>query len=1398
MLRSPRHAVLVTLAAALVPALAAAEVELPNYDAFLAAKERQAIDVKAFSDATRERVLSGRISTFEPRLGVPTFFWPARDGRGLRSLALTPEQAARRYLFTYAELYRTQSGALAESRLQHLHDLGSGAIVASFQRDVSGVKVFNDELKVVMNQGLELIALTGYLTPARKVLGEFQLGSEVAISDAWAQLTGAPLSTELSRLPTDGAGFERFQLGAQPTPVRARRVYYPLPKGLEPAWHVELEASEDGGTGSSYYAFVFSARDGRLLFRKNLTQADFSYRVWADTTGLKMPFDGPNGTDPTPHPQATNNNYNPPFVSPNLVTLSNGPISTNDPWLLAGATIPDGNNATAYADIMAPNGFSNGDVQPTVTAPGVFDRTYDVTQSPGVSPDQRMAAVTQLFYDVNFFHDWYYDVGFDEKSGNAQKTNFGRGGVGNDPLLAEGEDYSGTNNSNMSTPSDGASPRMQMYVFTASGNASVAVQGGSTYRAGVADFGPQVFNLTGTLQVINDGDSSNNGSVTDGCQMNWATPATGMIAVIDRGTCTFAQKALNAQANGAIGAIILNNTFGGAIPLPGTAAGLTIPVLSMGKNDGTALKGVLLGTTPVTATMNRIASIDRDGTIDNAIVAHEWGHYISNRLIGDGNGISNNQGGGMGEGWGDFHAMLLLVRGEDAQVPSNANFNGTYGMAGYTTYLTDHNGFYWGIRRVPYSTDMSKNPLTFKHIQDGVPLPSNVPVAFGQNGAQNSEVHNTGEVWTTMLWECYAALLRDSARLSFDQARDRMRAYLVAAYKITPLVPTFVDARDAVLAASVANDPTDFALFSAAFAKRGLGLLAVAPDKDSQNNSPVTESFITGNALQVVKVELDDSVGGCDHDGNLDAQETGKLTVTIKNVGVGLLSAPSGTVRSTTQGVNVMGGGALTFPSIAPFHTASASVVVSLGNVPGNSSALFSMDLTEPTLATPGPVHADAQFRVNFDAKPSGSSVDDVEAPTTPWTFADDPSGVTGSDFRRYEDSGTSHWFFGPDPDAPADTYLISPDLQVGQGPFSFSFSHRYQFEGDMTEYFDGGVVEISTDGGRTWLDIGAKLSQPYIGFISTMSTNPLHGRKVYSGQSANYPTWSTVTADLGTDFAGKTVKIRFRIGSDDALGLKGWEIDNLQFIGLTNRPFPTVVSDPNLCTNRAPIVTAPPTRFVNEGERVKLSADATAVDPDGDPTTLSFVQVAGPVVAMDGDAFTAPEVSVDTELQFEITASDGRAVSAPLLQHVIVRNVNKTPVTTVDPVDQTVDEGGMVQITATATDGDNDPIAGYRWVQRSGPAVALTGADTATLSFTAPEVGEDTVFTFAATASDGKSEGAEALATVTVHNVVVDMPMPTPPKPKGCGCSSGSEGLTAWLAAALALLLVFSRRRQR
>ena len=115
-----------------------------------------------------------------------------------------------------------------------------------------------------------------------------------------------------------------------------------------------------------------------------------------------------------------------------------------------------GNNVNAYSD-------TTGTEQPDLPRPQgspfrVFDFPLDLTQAPST---YRNAAIVQLFYWCNWMHDRLYELGFDEAAGNFQSNNFGRGGYGNDPLLAEAQDGAGFSNANFATPPDGASPRMR-------------------------------------------------------------------------------------------------------------------------------------------------------------------------------------------------------------------------------------------------------------------------------------------------------------------------------------------------------------------------------------------------------------------------------------------------------------------------------------------------------------------------------------------------------------------------------------------------------------------------------------------------------------------------------------------------------------------------------------------------------------------------------------------------------------------------------------------------------------------------------------------------------------------------------------------------------------------------
>jgi MYXO-CTERM domain-containing protein len=150
-----------------------------------------------------------------------------------------------------------------------------------------------------------------------------------------------------------------------------------------------------------------------------------------------------------------------------------------------------------------------------------------------------------------------------------------------------------------------------------------------------------------------------------------------------------------------------------------------------------------------------------------------------------------------------------------------------------------------------------------------------------------------------------------------------------------------------------------------------------------------------------------------------------------------------------------------------------------------------------------------------------------------------------------------------------ADQRLESPVLEVGDGDFIVELDHRFKFEQDATANWDGGVIEISTDGGESWQDIGAAAG--YGGIITDEAGNPLANREAYVGTSAGHPALTTQTINLGTAFASQSVQIRFRLGTDPAVGDEGWQIDNITFQGITNAPFPTAGADETDCPDPEP-----------------------------------------------------------------------------------------------------------------------------------------------------------------------------------------------------------------------------------
>jgi hypothetical protein len=1166
----------------------------------------------AAAKATLASTPLGRVVSRDVR-GAGRFVVASPPSHAAR-LNLGHETVARLHFERHAAALGLNEAAVRGAVLTGVHSMPAGASVVQFEQRIGDVEVFRARASVIMDAANQLVSI-GNSFPASNVKvwnkkTSFKLSAEEALASAYTTHAGVPLRASAVRDEGQihGSSARNYAVNSpagalQVMTATAKRVFFPTGDRLESAYYVEILGRAAGSRDNDARGYVIAAADGRVLQQESLTASEtFNYRVWAEPTGNHIPTDGPIA-DVTPHPTGLPDLKPQTFIAPIMVTMEGfnkkTPNGASDPWLDANATYTWGNNVRAYSDRnqgvtdagaaindgyqdAGPDG-GGGDYRADLTSPKTFDRIYDPTKSPNETPDQVKAAITQIFYVNNWLHDYWYDSGFDELGHNAQLSNYGRGGIEGDPLRVEAQDSADTgqsNNANMSSLSDGSSPRMQMYVWTGIGNRTLEVTGATfSDPLGASGFGPQTFDITGQAVLSDDGitdpvTAGTVGTVTDACQK--PNNVAGKIAVVERGGCVFTIKVDMAQQGGATGIILVNNVTGNTAPSPGGIfQPATIPLISISKEDGDKLKTLLAGM-PM-AHLKRGVETMRDGTLDNTIVAHEWGHFWHHRLVQCGS--QSQSCGGMSEGWGDFQGLMMAIR--DGDTFDNGK---TYALAQYAAQGIARDGSYFGIRRAPYSRDMAKNPFTFTHIRQLSTLPTGAPLAGA--GADMSEVHNVGEIWTQMLFEAYTNLI-DTLKAAtppvpFEEIKRRMADYLVAGMKATPSEPTFVEQRDAILSTIYATKRMDdFTAIAKGFAKRGLGVAAVAPPASSMNLNEAVENMDFKGALGFVEAKLDDSVTSCDKDGVLDSNETGKLTVTVKNSGWVKLTKTQ--IKATSTDPNVtFGMPGPEMGTMEPFATTTVTVnVTAKAGIAKKSVIPITITMTDSEAAKDS-VQASYETAFNFDEIKAGSKTDDVESTLPPvWTMANVPDLAVKAWSR--DGNASNHVWHGDALAAAGEESLISPELVVSPSEaFTIAFKHHYRFEvgpipaTNMMGNFDGAVLEIAEVAGEggtaVWKDISEYVDPMYPSTIFTgvpyniADTNPLFGRKAWGGSSASYPANVDVKLDLGTKLAGKTVKVRFRIGTDEGTGTAGWDIDDIAFTGITNSPFTKVVDHVGTC----------------------------------------------------------------------------------------------------------------------------------------------------------------------------------------------------------------------------------------
>ena len=476
-----------------------------------------------------------------------------------------------------------------------------------------------------------------------------------------------------------------------------------------------------------------------------------------------------------------------------------------------------------------------------------------------------------------------------------------------------------------------------------------------------------------------------------------------------------------------------------------------------------------------------------DGDFDNGVIVHEYAHGISTRLTG---GPEQTCLGGAeqgGEGWSDYFALMLTMN--PTSVPEN--FATGQGMA---TYVMGQDPDGAGIRPAKYSTDFSVNPYTFGDLtNDEIIAP-----------------HGVGFIWGTMLWEMTAALVDeygyDPDLTSGNGGNNIALQLVVDALKLQPCSPTFVEMRDAILAADEINHGgAHRCLIWESFAKRGLGYSAESGTNDLGDEiaafdlPPATCAPAASVETKVLsrvsdESELDIEIRVRNHTAEIVKDV---LVVDVIPAGTELLSISH---PAETDGQTVK------------FHPL--------------------------TLAADTTIHLTITVLVNAGTTTEIVRFDNLETDADQWTASSGEGAFEWSDSLAF--SG-DYAFSATGSAEGGSVYLTQNEPVTVTEGMELRFAHHYRTKAN----FDGGRVEVSTDGGGAWSDLGEMFLQNGYNQSIAADDNPIFVGYCFGGDSEIF---LHSRADLSA-FAGQQVLIRFHLNTTAETDTDGWIIDDVEFL---------------------------------------------------------------------------------------------------------------------------------------------------------------------------------------------------------------------------------------------------------
>jgi hypothetical protein len=607
-------------------------------------------------------------------------------------------------------------------------------------------------------------------------------------------------------------------------------------------------------------------------------------------------------------------------------------------------------------------------------------------------------------------------------------------------------------------------------------------------------------------------------------------------------------------------------------------------------------------------------SPNRDSGFDSSVVAHELTHGVSNRLVGlvpnDAGCLGGPQGGAMGEAWSDFFACSFWN-----QVTVGGYLVDDYARgirrAPYDDYpfgygdLCNWGGFephrdgeiwaatLWGIREMfvaKYGYQRGRCAVE-RLVLDGMKLSPCRPnfvdmrdailLAARLNGADGDEC---------LLWEGFAArglgvgavpqpdctspadassvIPSECATCSTFERPTSVAADLSIPNEVLVSFRPAVGADTHLLLRSRAPCPGDCLDAEYVEVARGPGSATFLLDVDAPGNR-----LSVGDRLSYRVVALQ---GACTSSSDcLDASITGRCTLEPTSVGAplgvtSLARPPSSSctmIVSWSAAVAACGSASgvryNVYRSPDPLFSPAPDTLIASVPEPARSytdaalppgSVTYVVRAEDMTTGGQGPHGGneegnDARLTLAPQGLPSGTASfsDDMELGELPGYRR--TGSFTPNDWAVVSDANTrggQAWHSADVEGGSADKNLHLPPLTLGAAP-RLRFAHVFDFEPD----FDGGVIEISTDGGVTWRDLKDDIrAGGYTGRSPTVDSlmNPPNTENLWTGQNpSGFPSYDAVDVDLAPYAGTLDAQLRFRNLVDPlAAQPGGWYVDDI------------------------------------------------------------------------------------------------------------------------------------------------------------------------------------------------------------------------------------------------------------